>query len=168
MPSALVWKAIKPKKLKDKALRITLINKARKVGNDMRKDFQATTQSWNHKVNFTVDVGTKGQGPAVLVGTDDVIYGYVNDGTKAHIIRPVKAKALSFLGGGYTAKTSPGMIGSGSGGSSGAMVHAKVVHHPGTKARKFDKVIAKKWQSRFKQEMQDAMRVFREESGHAI
>jgi hypothetical protein len=164
---ALVWKAIKPQRLKDKGFRLTLINKARKIGNAMKRDFEATTKTWNHKPVFTVDVSTKGQGPAVLVGTNSEIYGYVNDGTKPHDIYPKRAKVLRFQGG-YSAKTSPGVIGSGAGGSSGATVFSRGVRHPGTKARNFDEVIARKWQTRFRAEMEEAMAQATKESGHSI
>lgn len=164
---ALVWKAIKPQRLKDKSFRMTIYNKARAVGNAMKKDFEATTASWNHKPKFTVDVSTKGQGPAVLVGTGDEIYGYVNDGTKPHDIYPKKAKMLRFQSG-YTAKTSPGVIGSGGGGASGATLFRPYVRHPGTKARKFDETIARKWQSLFKNKMEEAMAEATRESGHAL
>lgn len=164
---ALVWKAIKPQRLKDKGFRITLINKARKVGNAMKRDFEETTKTWNHKPIFTVDVSTKGQGPAVLVGTDNEIYRFVNDGTKPHDIFPKRGKVLRFQSG-YSAKTSAGVIGSGGGGASGPTLFRPYVRHPGTKARKFDEAIAKKWQPRFKQEMQEAMAEATRESGHSI
>lgn len=167
MASSLVWKQIKPKRLNDKGLRLTLINKARKIGNDMKRDFEATTATWKHKPVFEMNVSTKGQGPAVLVGTDDEIYGYVNDGTKPHDIYPVNAKMLRFQSG-YAAKTSPGVIGSGGGGASGSMVFSRHVRHPGTKARKFDEIIAKKWQPKFKREMEDAMKAAAKESEHEI
>lgn len=140
---ALVWKAIKPQRLKDKSFRMTIYNKARAVGNAMKRDFEATTATWKHKPVFTVDVSTKGQGPAVLVGTSDQIYGYVNDGTKPHVIRPKRGRVLRFASG-YTAKTSPGVIGSGAGGASGGAIFSRQVNHPGTKARNFDEIIAKK------------------------
>lgn len=44
--------------------------------------------------------------------------GYVHDGTRPHIIRPRNARALRFVIG-------------------GRVVFAKVVHHPGTRARPF-------------------------------
>lgn len=55
----------------------------------------------------------------------DVEYApYVNDGTRPHIIRPKNAKALRFRVGGQ-------------------VVYARVVHHPGTKARPFlDRALA--------------------------
>lgn len=42
----------------------------------------------------------------------------VHDGTRPHIIRPVRAQVLRFMVG-------------------GRVVYAKVVHHPGTRARPF-------------------------------
>ena len=52
------------------------------------------------------------------VGSDVDYAPMVNDGTKPHIIRPKRAKALRFKVGGKT-------------------VYAMVVHHPGTRARPF-------------------------------
>ena len=52
------------------------------------------------------------------VGSDVDYAPMVNDGTKPHIIRPKRAKALRFKVGGRT-------------------VYAMVVHHPGTRARPF-------------------------------
>jgi len=58
------------------------------------------------------------------VGSDVEYAPMVNDGTKPHIIRPKRAKALKFKMGGKT-------------------VYAKVVHHPGTRARPFlDRALA--------------------------
>jgi hypothetical protein len=52
------------------------------------------------------------------IGSDVVYAPWVNDGTRPHIIRPKNAKVLAFKSGGRT-------------------VFAKVVHHPGTRARPF-------------------------------
>lgn len=52
------------------------------------------------------------------VGSDLEYAGFVNDGTSPHIIRPRRAQVLRFNVGGRT-------------------VYAKVVHHPGTRARPF-------------------------------
>lgn len=58
------------------------------------------------------------------VGSDVEYAPMVNDGTKPHIIRPRTKKALKFRVGGKT-------------------VYAKVVHHPGTRARPFlDRALA--------------------------
>lgn len=52
------------------------------------------------------------------IGSDVEYAAYVNDGTRPHIIRPRHAQALRFVIG-------------------GRVVFAKVVHHPGTRARPF-------------------------------
>jgi phage gpG-like protein len=52
------------------------------------------------------------------IGSDVEYAAFVNDGTRPHIIRPKNAQALRFKIG-------------------GRVVYAKVVHHPGTRARPF-------------------------------
>jgi len=59
------------------------------------------------------------------------------------MIRPVVSKRLVFPNK-YKAKTSPGVIGSTSGGKSGTIVTATSVRHPGFQARKFVDAIKKK------------------------
>ncbi len=88
----------------------------------------------------------------MLVGTDDEIYGYVNDGTRAHIIKARRAPRLAFKTG-FTPKTTPRQIGSRKGGVSGNLVRPKQVRHPGTKARKFSKTIAARRQGGFTKAM---------------
>jgi len=56
--------------------------------------------------------------PKVTVYSNVAYAGFVNDGTRPHIIRPRRAKALRFRVG-------------------GRIVYARVVNHPGTKARPF-------------------------------
>lgn len=55
---------------------------------------------------------------SVTVGSDVEYSGFVNDGTRPHVIRPRNAQALRFRVG-------------------GRVVFARVVHHPGTRARPF-------------------------------
>lgn len=100
------------------------------------KEFEKSTSTWTHKPNFTV---TKRTGERED-GTSDENYNRVSQGTRPHIIRPVSAKRLSFVGG-YVPKTMPGSISSKSGGASGSRVFAKEVRHPGTKPRNFDKLV---------------------------
>lgn len=54
----------------------------------------------------------------VKVGSDLEYAGFVNDGTRPHVIRPRRAKALRFTVG-------------------GRVVFAKVVNHPGQRAQPF-------------------------------
>jgi hypothetical protein len=108
---------------------------------DILADYRRTVSTWKHSVSFEALVDTQADGSFdLIVGTDDRIYGYVDQGTRPHIIRPKHAKALAFLSG-YRAKTAPGVIGATGGGGFGSRVFAQLVHHPGTKARKFTQTI---------------------------
>lgn len=99
-------------------------------------------------------------------GSSDNPYPFMK-GTRPHIIRPVRAKALVFRAG-YTAKTTPRVIGSKSGGSSGPVVYAQEVRHPGTKDREFEQEIAKREQPKFKRRGQKAIDDAARRSKHAI
>lgn len=160
------FKAIKPKALKAQAMRLELLNELRKVGGEVKKDFEATTSTWENKPKFEQIISLSG-GAGVLVGTDDEIYRYVDEGTKPHDIFPKSGKVLSFKTG-HKAKTQPGVIGSGSGGSSGSQIFRPYVRHPGTKPRGFAKAIEKKWHRKYPDRMEKAMHRAREKSGHAI
>lgn len=116
-------------------------------------DYQVTAQTWNNKPRFTIEA----QRGYRLVSTDSKIYGYVSRGTPPHVIRPRRAKALK-VGIGSRAKTSPGVIASGSGRGPSSVVLRKEVNHPGIKARKFSTVIALKWAKRVKPTWARALR----------
>jgi len=169
MPSAVVVKAIKPKRFNDKAMTERLRYHAKKVAAEMAKDFEATTKTWQHKPEFKQTVaGGKGlEGFAAEVSTNDEIYGYVDKGTKPHIIRPKRAKRLAFPSL-FAPKTKPRVLNSGPGMRGPQDVFALEVHHPGTEAREFSKTIEIKWTPKFKREMEAAMRDAAEASGHKI
>jgi len=170
MPAAFQIKEIKPARFKQEAFKAALRTAARQAAKDIAKDFEKTTATWKHKPKFEQVVSVDPNVEA-LVGTDDKIYGYVNDGTPPHPIFPKRAKALSFRWAGkgsYRAKTKPRIIGSTPGGSTGPRVAFPYVQHPGTKARKFDETIEKKWRAPFKRRMEQAMRRAAKASGHGI
>ena len=107
------------------------------------------------------------RGGRFQVSTDNEIYGYVDQGTKPHIIRPKRAQKLFFKSG-YSAKTTPRVIGSNNGGANGPDVFANVVRHPGTKAREFAETLKEKYQKTFGKTMQRAMNNAAKKSGHAV
>lgn len=123
---------------------------AKEIQKDMLDDFKRTTKTWKHKPTFSakVDYGASVGGVRIQVATDDPIYGYVDLGTKPHIIKPrKKGYPLKFQTGGQP-KTEPEVILSVPGRVGKNTARAMVVHHPGTKARKFTKVIANSSASR--------------------
>ncbi len=157
--------ARKAKPANVKAARLAILNEMRAVGKEIKEDFQATAATWEHKPKFDVQISLAGGSPTIEVGTSDEIYGYVDEGTRPHVIVPVKAQVLSFRGG-YTAKTQPGVIGSSHGGAQGDQVFTMMVNHPGTKARKFSEKIKRKWAGQFGKRMQAAMSAAAKATGH--
>jgi hypothetical protein len=127
----------------------------RATAKEVQRDLEATTATWETHVKFTVRVTSRRGELGITVSTKNEIYKYVNYGTKPHVIRPKKGKVLAFQSG-YKAKTRPSVIGSKPGGSFGATVIAKEVHHPGSEARLFDVAIARRRQVSLKSRMDAA------------
>jgi len=173
MPSALVIKAIKPAKLRQDVFRLAFLMAMNTMGSDIKKDYQATTATWNTKPKFEIvkAISTKVGTLEVMVGTDNEIYKYVDLGTRPHLIfagiytGKSDKKALSFMGGGKP-KTVPNVIGSGPGMSGTVNTVVPYVSHPGTKPRNFSKMIEKKWSKVFKRRMEGAMRSATKKSNH--
>lgn len=106
----------------------------------VKADFEKTAQGWAHDVTFTI----KTQGTDRVVSTNDEVWGYVDEGTRPHVIVAKRARVLRFMAGG-SPKTKPGRITSGTGSQGSAVVFRPRVNHPGTKARLFTQQIAKLW-----------------------
>lgn len=104
-----------------------------------------TVKTWQHDVPFIVRRLSAWER---LVGTDDLIYHYVNHGTVPHDIRPRTPGGILAFQSGYRAKTIPNVAFSRAGGAFGPTVVAREVHHPGSEARNFDTVIATRIQDR--------------------
>lgn len=99
---------------------------------------RSNTQGWSPSVNFTIS-GSFAQGQ-FTIGTDDLRYKWVDDGTRAHTIRARRAKVLRFTAG-RTPKTSPGRFIIGSGNKFGATVFRVQVYNPGIRPRNISKRI---------------------------
>lgn len=177
---AVFARQISPKPINARAMRGELLGELRRLGNDVKKDFDSTTDTWEGAKPKMVSELELAQGRAALFvgpagtgGEGEQKWNRLNDGTRGpYPIYPgaVTGKsnkvAMKFPGT-YTAKTMPGVIGSRGGGAGGAPVFAKAVIHPGLKARKWDELIARKWTKRFAVRMQAAMKAAAAASGHA-
>ena len=82
---ALVFKIIKPQRLKVDAMRLALLNPMRKVGTGIKADFEKTVSTWKNKPKFDMQISLSPV-PQTEVSTVDEIYGYVDKGTKPHLI----------------------------------------------------------------------------------
>lgn len=87
------------------------------------------------------------------------IWGYVDQGTKPHLIVPVHAPFLRFRTG-YQPKTlaKPARTVPGGGKATGDWVSAKLVHHPGNEAREFTATIARDIQPDFNRIIENTFR----------
>jgi hypothetical protein len=138
-----------------------------KYNKDVLLDFHATTGTWKHQPKFQSDVSVLPDIVSVKVWTDDEIYGYVDKGTRPHIIRPRKPGGRLFFKVGGTPKTQPGQDTAGPGSPGTKLVAASEVHHPGTKARNFTKEIRLHHQKDFYNRIDKAIRKWARESGHS-
>lgn len=127
----------------------------KRVTDGVLQDFKSTTRTWQHKFQF----GVTRRGNDWYVSTKDEIYGYVNEGTRPHVIRARNGKRLAFHARGFKAKTQVDVIGSGPGRKADSDFRTpESVNHPGTQARNFTKRIKEKWQKIWITEMQAAIR----------
>jgi len=121
--------SLKPIKPKASAVNFAATEKAVRdtmtaLAKELQKDLQATTSGWNHAVTFTVQQNRDGY----TVATDDPIWRYGDDGTKPHAIVPRRRKLLRFT-------------------THGAIVFARGVQHPGTKAHHWSTILQEKYQA---------------------
>lgn len=107
-------------------------------------DFQTATSTWRNQPDFQIETGKE----RAAVFTDDEIFGYVDEGTRPHEIKPRYAKALRFNAS-FVPKTVPNRLKAGAGGSGPPVVYSQGVQHPGNKPRNITKIIADRSQRRF-------------------
>jgi hypothetical protein len=151
MPSVVLL----PKKpLVDAAkLRQAITNTLNAQSKAIKVDFDVTTQTWRNRPDFKIE------SPSDFVreiSTDDDVYAMLNEGTRPHLIQPRNKRILLF----YTpfrSKTIPGQIRSRQGMIGKTKVVARIVHHPGTAARYWNKVIKDKWEAQLPTTFQRAI-----------
>ena len=160
-----------PKKLNVTAMTAEVRRAMQRGQVDVYKDFQKTVATWESKPDFKNEFTETDNEMRFEVSTDDEIYGYVNNGTRAHPIPISGFAALSFMWAGpgsYKAKTKPRKISSTGGGPSGPMVVLSHVDHPGTEPRDFDSAIMLKNTPKLSEYLRVGMKKARVASGHAI
>lgn len=154
MPTGIKLTPIKAKVFPQQASKVEAAIRAQsqRSAAELVADLQRTASTWEHQPKFTVKVSAR----EIEARTDDKIWGYVDQGTRPHVIRPKRAKMLRFATG-YAAKTRPGSIISGNGGASGSVAWANEVRHPGTKARGFSRRLRAKYKEKYPRDMQRAI-----------
>ena len=117
--------------------------------------------NWEHKPQFKARKRITRGGISVYVypaGENKKYWIWTSRGTRPHPIEPKKASVLAFPSV-YTPKTKPrGPSYGGPGTSSGPMIYARHVDHPGTKPRHFEEAWARWTKTWFRREMENAIR----------
>ncbi len=130
-----------------------LDNTADEIGREIVKDFEATTETWEHKPHFIYEVRQRAGDTVVTVGPEDNPDAYpflwVDEGVQPHRIPASGYKRMSWQTQ-FTPKSIPRKIGSKQGGKSGDWAHAMVIPmHPGiAEPRHFSETIADVWQQK--------------------
>ena len=149
--------ALKPKLFKSKVFELEFIKENSKVAKDIEKDYRKTTAKWKKKPKWFRKVERTSKGYVMFVGTNNLIYRYVDEGTKKHIITPRRRKVLRFIGSGYAGKGRP---------QKGDYVFTPLVNHPGFKGYKHSENFTKRWGPRYRTRMDRAMKRAAKHSGH--
>ena len=158
---AFTVKPIRPEKLDSQAVAVEITRVLHGEGKLQVRELGKTVKSWTRKVGFAYEVDLSGRDASVLTGpaTGNVkVWNMLEEGTKRHAIRPRRAKRLRFQGGKYNAKTRPWHLGSKSGGSTGPVVFARQVMHPGTQAREWGKTLVSKRKRPFARNINSAIK----------
>lgn len=127
----------------DKRIRQGVIEDTRVVANRQAARLNNVTRKWKNKVAFKrEEKQERGETRQQIVaeGTDKAleIFGYVDEGTEAHLIFPKKEGGVLAFKSKYSARTAPiANENAGTGKSSGKTKFSKGVLHPGNEAREF-------------------------------
>ncbi len=124
------------------------------------REFDKRVANWKNKPEFRARKFIRLDSISLNVfpaGPNKEIWGYVDRGTRPHIIRPIRANALAFRTR-YVPKTRPPDRYGGLGRASGPRVYTKLVRHPGTKARKHTEGIRRKNRQWYSRTMESAWR----------
>ena len=125
--------------------------------------FNKIVAAWKHRPSFKAKKSITPEEMQVYVyptGMNAKIWRYVSGGTRRHIIRPKRAKALAFVWGGpgsYKPRTTTSGGYKGPGKATGKDVLFKSVNHPGNKARNFERHIARWYKKEFRRVMKNAV-----------
>lgn len=156
-------KSIRPVPIRPERIRLEILNALRKEGTVQKKLLRQTIVHWTgSKPTFTAEISFTGGDAALLVGPIGDTMGvkkwvWTDEGTPPHIIRPRRKSSLRFRTG-YKSGSKPGTFVTGRGSYSGGWVSAKIVHHPGTKARNWSLLVIKERGLPFKKAMTAAVK----------
>lgn len=122
---------------------------------NVEREFNITVRTFKRKIGFKAKVEADG----FEVVTDDEIYGYLDSGTRPHVIQARRAPRLAFYSGGFVSKTVAGRLNPRAGRKANTgFTRPLKVNHPGTAPRNFSKIIAERSNKRVAKAFQKALK----------
>lgn len=91
------FRTIIPKLLPPKVFEDAFENASREMEKDVKGAFSDAVSKWKHQPVWRGYVRLSTNEIYISVGTTDEIFKFVDQGTKAHIIKPVNAKVLHWV-----------------------------------------------------------------------
>lgn len=146
------FKTIIPKLLPKAVFDDAFEKAAREMEHDVKGAFEDRVRFWKNTPTFRGYVRISPELIYISVGTSDRIFGYVDQGTEPHIIKPVNAKVLHWVDA-----------------NTGEDVFAREVNHPGFEGREYSQEIQAIWAGGLMADYFDrALARAVQESGHAL
>jgi len=122
---------------------------------NVQREYKTTTRTFKMSVVFKARVGQY----QAQVWTNNKIYGYLDEGTRPHIIRAKNAPTLAFNTAGFVSKTKPNSINTRAGRAARPpKAFPKQVMHPGFPPRNFTKIIQKRSEKRYANNVRKAVK----------
>lgn len=122
--------------------------------------------NWDNKPQFVASLYVDADKISLYIeptGPNAKLWDWTSRGTKPHLIAAgtrvrggIKNRLLFRAN--YTPKTAPGPTWGGAGKSTGPLISKRVVHHPGTRPRKFEEYIGRQIKADFRREIENAFR----------
>lgn len=151
--------AIKPRELRARDVRLTIINALHRAGTKDRQLLRQTTRYWSKQPRWKSEVSFAGGDAALYTypeGEAAKIWNWSDKGTRSYWIYPRRANCLAFNAN-YQSGSTPNTLKTAPSRSGGPIVYARAVRHPGIKARNWTITVIKLRYKDFKEEMNEAI-----------
>lgn len=168
------FRVIRPKPVKRGAITDVWITQANKIGILMAKDYSDITKNWG---SGGLQFKYKVTGRDKIVITVQALnptskaaerWGYLDKGTKSHIIRPKNPNGVLAFPSWYKSGSRPNSLFVGASSSGGPTIFAKKVKVKGIKPRNWSILMRKKWEIQMPKEAAYISTMLAKASGHQI
>lgn len=140
------------KRVRGSAVQAAVMSEARRVRNNMMASYRRTVATWSNKPGFTSTVELNGNDLEITVGTDDLIYKFIDEGT---------SHRWALMSRDWRSKTRPGHMTAGPGSGHvvkrGRRSFGNRPPQPGIQAREFSNHIAREFAPKLAKAFQDAI-----------